>query len=468
MRSDLGDHKLSGEAFITQGFMNWKKSDRFQVHVGASNSPHNQAWNSCQALMKQKQHINVALCKQSDQAKEDYRTHLTAIVDCIRFLLCQGLAFRGNDESTSSCNKGNFLELLDFLTNHNEAIHKVLKNARGNLKLVAPTIQKDIVRAFTNETTKAILDDLGDKLFTILIDESRDISVKEQMVVVLHYVNKKGQVIERFLGIVHVSDTSALSLKLALELLFAKYGLSLSRLSGQGYDGASNMQGELNGLKSLILKENNSAFYIYCFAHQLQLALVTVAKKHVGIALFFNIVANLSNVVGASCKRRDILRESQIVKVKEALQKGEITSGHDLNQETTIKKAGETRWGSHYGTLLSLISLFSYMIDVLEIIEEDGISLDQKAEACALLNSLQSFEYIFTLHLMKNILGITHELSQALQRSDQDIVNAMKLVTVSKQRLQDMRDDGWDSLLNERSSIMLDVILKLILLRAGG
>ena len=30
----------------------------------------------------------------------------------------------------------------------------------------------------------------------------------------------------------------------------------MSRLRGQGYDGESNMQGEFNGLKTLILKEN--------------------------------------------------------------------------------------------------------------------------------------------------------------------------------------------------------------------
>ncbi|XP_057418559.1 uncharacterized protein LOC130712758 [Lotus japonicus] len=88
------------------------------------------------------------------------------------------------------------------------------------------------------------------------------------------------------------------------------------------------------------------------------------------------------------------------------------------------------------------------MIDVLEIVEEDGKSLDQRAEAGALLDSVQSFEFVFILPLMKNILGITSELSQALQRKDQDIVNAMKLVSVSKQRLQAMRDDGWHSLLN--------------------
>ncbi|KAI5415921.1 hypothetical protein KIW84_041092 [Lathyrus oleraceus] len=197
----------------------------------------------CQTLMKQKQPIEGVLCKQSNQVKEDYRIHLTGIIDCIRYLLAQGLAFRGNDESISSINKGNFLELMNFLVNHNEDIYKVWKNCRGNLKLTSPDIPKDIIKAAAAVTTQVILDDLGDDLFSILIDETRDISVKEKMVVVIHYVNNEGKVIGRFLGVVHVSNTSALTLKSGLESLFAKYGLSLSRIHGQGYDGASVVAG---------------------------------------------------------------------------------------------------------------------------------------------------------------------------------------------------------------------------------
>ena len=51
----------------------------------------------------------------------------------------------------------------------------------------------------------------------------------------------RGEIIERFLGLVHVRETSAKCLKEAIESLFAKYGLSLSRSRGQGYDGVANM-----------------------------------------------------------------------------------------------------------------------------------------------------------------------------------------------------------------------------------
>ena len=95
--------------------------------------------------------------------------------------------------------------------------------------------------------------------------------------------------------------------------------------------------------------------------------------------------------------------------------------------------------------------MFDYVIDVLEIILEECINSEQKDEAYALLESMQSFEFVFNLHIMTNILGVTNELSQALQRKDQDIINAIALVNVSKQRLQTIRDNGWESLFGEVS-----------------
>ena len=71
-------------------------------------------------------------------------------------------------------------------------------------------------------------------------------------------------------------------------------------------------------------------------------------------------------------------------------------------------------WGSYYGTILNLILMFFVVVDVLEIIEKDGLS-DQKVEARSIMKSILSFEFVFSLHLMKNILRIINELSIALQ-----------------------------------------------------
>jgi hypothetical protein len=82
-----------------------------------------------------------------------------------------------------------------------------------------------------------------------------------------------------------------------------------------------------------------------------------------------------------------------------------------MNQEIGLKQVGDTCWGSHYGTLLNLIALFLSMIDVLEVIEEDGLHSEQRAEACALITILKYFDFAYNLHLMFSVLGITNELS---------------------------------------------------------
>ncbi|XP_028553763.1 zinc finger MYM-type protein 1-like [Dendrobium catenatum] len=334
------------------------------------------------------------------------------------------LAFRGHNESFDSKNQGNFLELLQFLAEHNEDISNVvLKNALENLKLTAPDIQKDICRAISIAITDYIKAEVGDSFFSILVDEARDVSGKEQMAVVIRYVNEKGLIIECFLGIVHVPETSARCLKKGVEQILSNYNLSHSKIRCQGYDGASNMSGEFNGLKALFLNDTNSAYYIHCFTHQLQLALVAVAKNHVHIALLFTIISNVMNIVGVSCKRRNQLRDKQHDMTLSALQKGEVFTGRGLNQEISLRRAGETRWGSHYESLIRLITMFSSVVDMLEIVLEDGISSEQRGEAFALLESMQSFDFSFCLHLMKDILGITAELSDALKRKDQDILN---------------------------------------------
>ena len=121
-----------------------------------------------------------------DVEKKEYWTRLNALVDCICFLKWQGLAFHGLDESKDSNNQGIFLELLWFLAKHNEEIDKaVLKNAPENHQMTSHDIQKEIANAAAVETINAIIKNIGDSLFAIIVDESRDMSTKEQLAIAL-------------------------------------------------------------------------------------------------------------------------------------------------------------------------------------------------------------------------------------------------------------------------------------------
>ena len=64
--------------------------------------------------------------------------------------------------------------------------------------------------------------------------------------------------------------------------------------------------------------------------------------------------------------------------------------------------------------------MFSVIVDILEITEEDGLS-DQKVEAQSIMRLILSFEFVFALYLIKNILRIINKLSIALQKKKKKI-----------------------------------------------
>ncbi|XP_059289856.1 uncharacterized protein LOC132043367, partial [Lycium ferocissimum] len=370
------------------------------------------------------------------------------------------MPFRGHDESETSARRGNFLDLLKWYADKNEDVKQVvLENAPQNDIMICPSIQKDIVSSCANETVKAIVEDLNGDYFGISVDESKDVSHKEQMALILWYVNKEGKLIERFLSVVHVKDTSARSLKDAIYSLLLEHNLSSSQIWGQGYDGASNMQGEINGLKTLITKDSPSAYCTHCFAHQLQLTLVAVAKKHHEVDQFFDILGNVLNVIGGSFKRREMLRDDQAEKLKELLVLGEVHTGSGLNQELGLQRAGDTHWSSHFKTVRNFISLFSSIIHVLGVLAKEGSNYQERTLAKSLVDDIRSYEFVYTLHSMLKVLAITHDLNMALQRKDQDIVSAMNLVGFTKRQLQSMRESRWDSLVKDVSSLCVKHII---------
>ena len=74
-------------------------------------------------------------------------------------------------------------------------------------------LQKDIIKCFSDEILHSILEDIGQDVFSLLVDESRDVSCKEKMVVVLRYVDRCGVVKGSFVGLAHVKDTTSANLK---------------------------------------------------------------------------------------------------------------------------------------------------------------------------------------------------------------------------------------------------------------
>ena len=82
----------------------------------------------------------------------------------------------------------------------------VLEKASKNAKYTSPTIQKEILHILMNKVRKKICEEVRDAKFCILIDKAKDASNKEQIAIVLRFIDIQGFVRECFFGIMHVSE----------------------------------------------------------------------------------------------------------------------------------------------------------------------------------------------------------------------------------------------------------------------
>ncbi|XP_015955548.1 uncharacterized protein LOC107479943 [Arachis duranensis] len=210
------------------------------------------------------------------------------------------------------------------------------------------------------------------------------------MAIILRFVALDGFVKERFFDLVHVTDTCATTLKKELISVLSHYNLEVENIRGQG----------------------------------LQLALVAASRE-------------------CFSKGHDQLQEAQAIENANLVAQNELETGKCANQISTLQRAGDTRWSSHFNSICSLVKMFTATNIVLNNIIEDGTTYTQRGEAYGVSKILLSFEFVFTLHLMKEIMGITNVLCQALQQQSQDILNAMHIVSTSKLLLQQLRDGGW-------------------------
>lgn len=65
-------------------------------------------------------------------------------------------------------------------------------------------------------------------------------------------------------------------------------------------------------------------------------------------------------------------------RIVERLESGEISSGRGKNQDKGLTRPCDTRWESHYITLLRPHSLWSSVIKVLENVFYDGSNSDTR------------------------------------------------------------------------------------------
>ena len=277
-------------ALCTKKFDKWKNAlEKFKEHELSQYH-----WNS---LMFAEGLKNVMECRQESvysqlnvAAKQnaiDNRKRLIPIIEAI--ILCgrQGLALRGHADAgpfnikEPVANEGNFRALVRFRIKDNKELQDLFLNAPKNAQYLSSTIQNEIIVTCYDLILSNLVKDIAQsEYFSVLADETTDIACKEQLSLCVRYVDTDNCLQEHFLQFVEVEVLSGKELSEAILINLQKFGIDVSHMRGQGYDGAAAMSGRLKGVQASVREVVPTAIYSYvhCVAHSLNLVVSSLCS----------------------------------------------------------------------------------------------------------------------------------------------------------------------------------------------
>ena len=113
------------------------------------------------------------------------------------------------DDSTQDGEQGNFKELMDYrMASGDIKLKEHLETASKNLTYLSKTTQNQLISATSKFIRDTILKNIinGSRYYSIMVDEATDISNKEQLSIVVRYLDSCKIIRESFLGFCHLSD----------------------------------------------------------------------------------------------------------------------------------------------------------------------------------------------------------------------------------------------------------------------
>lgn len=370
--------------------------------------------------------VNQISSQRLKQIKEN-RSRLKPIIESLVFLGRQNIALRGhrddgslNDFSDNPLeNDGNFRELLKFkILSGDTVLENHIKNSEARATYISKTTQNTLISIIGNVILKNVLDKVHKaKYFSVIFDETTDISKTSQLVIVLRYVYEKN-ICEDFIKFIdcHQNNygqsgvnvkpkiTGEIIGKSVINIL-ENLSLPLDKCIGITTDGCSVMQSEKCGAVKVLQEQMKFAIKCFCFSHALNLSIMKGCKQQF-IRNAFGIMKEVIHFFNSSAKKNFILKNT-------------------LNN--SLKSLCETRWIEKHDSVIQFSSNLFSIIETLDKISEWN-DIEIASKASMLTKSLSSAEFILTLNLVSDIFAITAPISRLLQSKNQDKFSASKFI----------------------------------------
>jgi hypothetical protein len=270
------------------------------------------------------------------------------------------------------------------------------------------------------------------KWYTVIADEVSDVSNKEQLSIVLRYVDSDTLAVrEDLVGFTECdSGTSGRSLAAKITTTLEGYGLQLSDLRGQAYDGAGNMAGVVNGTAALITAQHPLAMYLHCASHCLNLAVVK-SLEVVCVRNMMGVIGKVYQFFAAHPKQQGELEKA-------------IFSCEPTSRIHKLKDMCRTRWVQRIDTIEIFKTLHKSVAECMENIYNSpsgSWNADSRTDARALQIAITTTDFLCSLVITNSCLKYIQALTTNLQAESQDIVSAVKEIETVIATIQETRDN---------------------------
>jgi len=438
---------LSGraeESFTINGFNKWSKASTCLPKHERS-VPHKEAMVKLAGFKHSSVEGSIAtkIDKHHNTIVLKNISYLKDILETLLFCARQGIGIRGHNEQDHILlnNRENFLELLHLRAKDNDIIKQYFIDKERSFRYVHPEFQNIFLSLMAKNVQQSLISNIKEAgIYSILVDETQDISRHEQVSICVRYVTESFEPNEVFLGFFKTHSTNAESLVALIKEVLKNNDLNIQNIRGQCYDGAASMRGSYTGVQARIKNENPHAIYVHCYAHILNLCLVDLTKQVKQIRNMFGVLNTLHNFIGASSKRFSIFESMR-------------ATCSDSKGPKTLKSLSDTRWNCRIEAIKAVFENLSPLFHSLHKIADDDTFAGP--EASSLLKSIETFDFIFCLNLLKFVFNETNILSKYLQTPS---INYSSVRLMAQQTINTFKDsrtqDKFNSLWIETQDIV--------------
>ena len=248
-------------------------------------------------------------------------------------------------------------------------------------KTKATAVTKTIMRT---EGRDEIIKTISFQPFSIIIDETTDVSTKKCLVIVIRYFDFSiSRVKDKFLTLLEVEHVDAKALFEVLKTFFTSLNIDMKNIIGFAADNASVMMGTKGGVKSFLLNENPYLYVMGCVCHSMHLCASAAAKK---------IPANVENLA----------RNVYLFLAHSAKRQSEFKEFQELFSDNTNKilKMSATRWLSLENVINRVLENWSALKHFFIVYELDR-SADMAKNIYSELNTSNKIYFSFLSYVLK-------------------------------------------------------------------